>query len=261
MKLCRFALKSEPENIRAGVLHDQRVYETDGQMPEGVHELADIILLSPLGRAPSLRLFDQRVSPEVGAGLHYYYQNPALVFGPGAEISLPQAVNELDFEARIVTTTTADARDLQPDEAGEFCLGFSILIVMTSPALIHEERAFGAPSGASRDIGMCLGPFLVTPEELTDLLVEEAVARFAWNYRFDVNGEEVFRHAETEAPSFGELLSLSSQISPLYSSELIAAPALAKPALSETKLGRGLMAGDRLAVTIQGLGTLGVRIN
>jgi hypothetical protein len=134
------------------------------------------------------------------------------------------------------------------------------LIALYDQDLADHERTLGLPIGPSHDIGGALGPYLTTPEDLAEFTVGTDTTSFEWRYRINVNDTEVATGVQSGEPAFADLLHLVSDRRPVFPGEVIAWPAVNKPLLSESKLGRPLIETDRIEAVVDGLGTLVVRI-
>ncbi len=254
MKLCRFELRADLGVVRSGILHEDRLYETDGQNAIGVHELDAIRLLPPLGLPPTLRLFETFQDPDGARGLTYHFANPTRIYGPLSRIPLPDSLGEIDFEVRVATTITEAGSQIEEAEAERFLLGMTILLVLRATDLAEREAARGSAPGPSYDVGFGLGPFLVTPEDLRAQGGAD-VTRYRWPFRVQVN-DEVLGEGDEEAPcSFADMLTLASATGMVLPGELLASPPLLAPSMRR-KLDRGLLPGDKVRARVQGLDVL-----
>ena len=260
MKLCRFVLNDAPEHARSGVYHDGKVYETDGERAIGIHEPGKISLLPPLGTPPAARVFIEYRRPDGDVGLTYRFQNVASIAGPNGEVAMPPALIGLDFDLHVVGVVSEKAESVERHEGASFVLGYALMIVLYDPEMADQERALGLPMGPVYDVGGALGPFLTTPEDLAEFTVGTDTTSFEWRYRIKVNDAEVATGVQTGEPAFAELLHIVSDRRPIFPGEVLAWPAIKKPLLSDSPLGRPLIETDRIEAVVDGLGTLVVRI-
>jgi fumarylacetoacetate (FAA) hydrolase len=259
VKLCRFVLLDAPDHPRSGIYHDGKVYETDGERAIGIHEPGSLSLLTPLGTPPSLRLFQTYRRPSGEEGLTYRFANVTGLAGPNGEIEVVVGSRPLDFDAHVVGIVSERADMVEAHEAAEFVLGYALLIQLFDADLAEEERALEIPIGASHDFGGALGPYLTTPDDLTEFTLGSDPTEFVWNYRIRVNDDEVAAGTSEGAP-FSSLLLAASAGHAVSAGEVLGWPALAKPPLIESPLGRELLPADRLEVAVDGLGTLVARV-
>ena len=260
MKLCRFVLNDTPDDVRSGVYHDGKVYETDGQTATGIHEPRDIQMLPPIGVPPSLRLFERFDLPHGEAGLTYHYLNPTGLYGPNSEVPAPEYTQSLDFDVHIVGAVADTATMVDPEDAAGLVLGYAVLLVFVAADLAEMEQSRNLPPGPSKDCGMVLGPFLTTPDDLIEFTQDSNPPNFVWNYKVSVNDEMIKKGSTVAEFPFSSMIEFASRIRPLLPAEILAWPKLEKPAIEDSEFGRGLMPGDRVEVTVDGFGTLVARL-
>jgi fumarylacetoacetate (FAA) hydrolase len=260
VKLCRFVLLDAPEHPRSGIYHDGKVYETDGERAIGIHDPGSLSMLTPLGTPPAIRAFQSYRRPDGSEGLTFRFCNVTGLAGPNGEIAVNVGARALDFDVHVVGVVGDLAESVEAPEAAGYVLGYALLLELYDADLAEEERLLELPSGPSHDMGGALGPFLTTPDELTEFTVGSDPTNFGWNYRLRVNDAEVaVGSVESDFP-FSHLLSFASQARAVQAGEVLAWPALAKPPLLESGLERNLVSGDRIEAVVDGLGTLVARI-
>lgn len=252
-------LLDAPDHPRSGIYHDGKVYETDGERAIGIHEPTALSLLTPLGTPPALRLFQNYRRPNGEEALTYRFANVTGLAGPNGEIEANFGARLIDFDAHVVGIVSDRAEAIVGSEAAGFVLGYAILLQLYDTELADEERALEMPIGPSHDAGGALGPYLTTPDDLTEFTVGSDPTEFVWNYRIRVNEDEVATGSSADVP-FGTLLTAASGIHAVHAGEVVGWPALTKLPLTETKLGRPLVPTDRIEVTVDGLGTLVARL-
>ncbi len=240
--------------------YDGRFYETDGENAIGVHDPGAVRLLTPIGTAPTLRTFTVGWDVHGGLTLGYEYANPTTLVGATAEIDLSDYDGSLDFDARVVAIVHDGGRRLDAHEAARAVIGYSVLVQLYDPQGVDTARLEERTETPARDFGGFFGPFLVTPDDLTEAVVGGDQTRFLWGVEAKVNGEVVWTGQPTPVASFADMIVTASQSAELRSGELLAAPAFDKPRLDTTALGRSLLPGDQIAVTVEPLGTLVGRI-
>ncbi|MBS1707339.1 MAG: fumarylacetoacetate hydrolase family protein [Armatimonadetes bacterium] len=260
MKLVRFELIEQPGLARSGIFHDNRVYETDGDKAVGIHEPSAFHLLSPLGQATAVRVFETVAD---GAGeryLTYGYRHPGLVKGPISEIEMAPDVDGLDFDVHVAAVVSASGMSVEEQEAAGFLLGYTLVIAFNVPAVVEDDQMRGGSGAPGRDAGMVMGPFIVTPEEISDYLVAGETDVYAWPFQVRV-GEEVVAGGIVEAwPGFSTLVAQSTLVGAVAAGEVLVWPALPKPSLDTSALGRLLLPSDRVTFMVEGLGTLVAKV-
>lgn len=193
-------------------------------------------------------------------GLTYHYINPTDLYGSNSEVDMPAFTAELDFDVHVCGTVRDKAEMIESSDAPEYVLGYAILIVFYVPDLVEHEQQNGLPSGPSHDIGLVLGPFLTTPEDLIDHSLRANPTHYSFRYDIKVGEDQIAKNLYEPELSFGELLQFGSRIRPIQVGEVVAWPKLDKPPLETTPLGRNLTSGDRIEITVDGFGTLIARI-
>lgn len=238
MKFCRFELVAEPGSARTGIAYEGRVYETDGTNAIGIHEAADVRLLEPIGRAPSVRVF--RSGQTV-----FDYAHPAAMLGPNVEFPMPAGSERLGYVPSVAIVVGGAGRDVPTSEADDLVLGLTLCHVFT--ALIH-------PGGRALDAGYAVGPAIVTPDEfLEGSIREEAGAAYPdavtlWRNAVEVAQFELGRIV----PRPAKAIAVASESFPLLEGDLLVIP------LGEVDL--PVDSGDEIRLSGATLGSLTVRI-
>ncbi len=256
MKLVRFELVEQPGVHRSGIFHDNRVYETDGEKAVGIHEPSAYRLLSPIGTATGLRIFE---TVNDGAGnryLTYSHRHPGLVRGPLSEVEMSPDVDGLDFDVHVAAVVQATGMAVDEAEAPGFLLGYTMLVAFNVPAVVVDDQMRGGTGAPGRDAGMLMGPFLVTPEEIAEYLVSGEQDVYAWPYEVRVDDDVVAAGVVETWPGFSSLVVQSTLVGAVTAGEVMAWPALPKPPLEETTFGRLLLPSDRVSCIVEGIGTL-----
>ncbi len=261
MKLCRFILNDTPELARSGIYHDGKVYETDGENAVGIHDPGKLSLLTPLGATTAVRVFEAFRRPDGTESLTYRIQSTSGITGPNGILESPPTAHALDFDLHVVGVIADRAQAVEVLEAPSFVLGYALMIVLFDDDLAQEERTLGLPVGPSHDMGCALGPYLTTPEDLTEFSVGSDPTRFEWRCKIRVNNEDVATSVVPSDYAFSDFLAMSSERRTIQSGEVLAWPRAPKPPLADSPFGRNLLEGDRIEATVDGLGTLVVRID
>jgi len=256
MKLCRFALLDAPGQPRSGIFLDSRVYETDGLTPVGIHELGGLRLLSPVGTPPTIRAFSLDGQGRLG----YQYLNPTLLKGPLGEIEVPDWTEELDLEVSLAVVAQDTGRSVQEDEAAGFVLGFTLFLALVALDAKRFEAARGAEAIHYREVGLAAGPFLITPDGMPS---EPSAAGGGPQVELtiQINRELAWKQVvNLMVVPVGQMVQAASQYCPVVQGDLLVAPPWSKPPLPETHFGQYLRSGDSLAVSVEGLDSLHVRL-
>lgn len=252
MKLCRFRVGNDTA-VRAGVFHEGKVYETDGEKALGVFEPGDVQLLAPIAHAPSLRRFNAFTSRN--GRPKFEFGNPAALTGPETEIRFPQDASKLDFEIHIAAVIGTSESDLEPREADDYILGFTIL----NGWAVRDADRHGTPK--AWDFAATIGPFLVTPEELDDKVADKTNGkRYNLNMKALVNGEVVASSNLSQMEyTFAELLSEASRGAKLNEGDVISSGCAQGGSLLQVE-NEFLQSGDEVTILVERLGSLMNRV-
>jgi fumarylacetoacetate (FAA) hydrolase len=259
MRLCTFAREGRSA---PGRVEGERVVELDAQslaawLEAGGddladHALADVRLLAPVPRPPSVRdfyAFERHVATaRAQRGLEmapewyqipvFYFSNPAAVYGPEDEIVFPPESAARDYELEAAAVVGGAGR----------IAGFTILNDWSARDLQKMEMAVGLGPAKGKDFATSLGPVLVTPDELGDLQLE-MVAR--------VNGEERSRGNLGEMNwSWEQLLEHAGRNTRLLPGDVLGSGTVGTGCILEHADGRWLQSGDVVELEIERIGVL-----
>ncbi|MFC4948836.1 fumarylacetoacetate hydrolase family protein [Pseudonocardia sp. GCM10023141] len=187
--------------------------------PAEVVALADVTLLAPLPRPPSVRdslgFLDHLRGCYQALGrptdLHEaWYQTPAFYFanvgsivGPHTDVAIPPGCAMFDFELEVGAVIGRGGRDLHPDTAGAHIVGYTLFNDWSARDVQLRDSAQGIGMGKSKDSASTLGPALVTVDELDPAALELSVT---------LNGEELTRGGLTGMDwSFAEMVAFASR--------------------------------------------------
>jgi fumarylacetoacetate (FAA) hydrolase len=300
----RRAVAAEPALAHNSVLHRRPVTTLDDHLAAGlrVAALADLVdgfaprsafeddeavLASPdlrfgppILRPPSLRdfyAFERHVRtvwerrggevPEAWYRLPiFYFGNVSEIRGPGDPVWAPAASEELDFELEVAAIVDTPAMDLSADRAAEAIGGFTIFNDWSARDLQRDETTVRLGPAKGKDFAASLGPWIVTPDELTTAWSGDAGGRDGGASGPDlamtaeVNGLETSRGRWSDAQfSFAEMLARASADVHLRPGDLIGSGTVGTGCLLEVRdstLGRYLQPGDEVTLRIERLGAL-----
>jgi fumarylacetoacetate (FAA) hydrolase len=225
--------------------------ETGGE-DVGEQVLADVRLLAPVPRPPSVRdfyAFERHVrSARAQRGLEmapewyqlpvFYFSNPAAIGGPNDEISFPPESSAWDYELEAAAVIGAGGK----------IAGFTVMNDWSARDLQKMEMAVGLGPAKGKDFATSLGPVLVTPDELGDLRLA-MIAR--------VNGEERSRGdlGEIHWP-WEELAAHAARNTRLVTGDVLGSGTVGTGCILEHGDGRWLQPGDVVELEIEGIGVL-----
>lgn len=241
---------------------------------EMVLPLDEVRLVAPLPRPNSLRdfyAFEQHVATanrNRGRDVPYawyempvfYFGNHMAIYGPGADIPLPRT-KALDYELEIACVIGRAGRDIAEEDAEEYIAGFTIMNDWSARDLQREEMAVGLGPAKGKDFATALGPWLVTPDELSDVALGDG--RYNLPMLARVNGEERSRGNFRDIYyTFAQMIARASRDATLYPGDVLGSGTVGTGCLLELTAGQGpwLEPDDVVELEIARLGVLKNRV-
>jgi uncharacterized protein (TIGR00369 family) len=149
--------------------------------PSAVAQLAEVTLLAPIPRPPSIRdpecFLDSTGYFQVaqGAGRQlsnawsripgFYFACPARVLGPYDDAN-PSGRAWQDRELEVAAVIGTGGRDLAVEQAEQAIIGYTIFSDLSARDVQQLEGRLAIGQGDGKNTGVTLGPYLVTPDEL-----------------------------------------------------------------------------------------------
>jgi fumarylacetoacetate (FAA) hydrolase len=190
----------------------------------------------------------------------FYFSNTAGIVGPGVEIRKPAETNELDYELEVAVVIGRVGGDIALDEADEFIAGFTILNDWSARDIQRREMKVGLGPAKGKDFATSIGPFLVTPDDLADRIVESKNGnRYDLTMTATVNGKEYSRgNLKDMNWTFAELIVHASRNTVLKPGDLIGSGTVGTGCITEFADGiyPWLQPGDLVRLEVERLGTL-----
>lgn len=246
VKLVRYRLGHD---VAYGLVRDQAVHHLASDLwaePNPgplVASLDEVELLAPcqptkivaIGRNYAAHAAER--GAQIPAEPLFFLEPPSAVIGPGATIQYPDHLShEVHHEAELAVVIGRQARRVSQQEASAFVWGYTCANDVTARDLQSRDGQW--TRGKGFDSFCPLGPWIVPNLDTSDLRV-----------RCRVNGE-LRQDGRTRDMIFsiGELIAYVSAVMTLEPGDVI---------LTGTPSGVGpLLPGDRVAVEIEGIGTL-----
>jgi fumarylacetoacetate (FAA) hydrolase len=246
-------------------------YSPEQGEDEAVWDAADLTFGPPVLRPPSVRdfyAFEQHVGtmwqrrghdiPEAWYRLPiFYFSNTSEIRGPGEPVWAPSGSAELDFELEVAAVVDTPAVDLAADRAEEAIGGYLIMNDWSARDLQREETTVRLGPAKGKDFAISIGPWLVTPDELSDARSEKG---YNLVMTADINGEEISRGTWSAAHfSFGDMLSRASADVRLRAGDNLGSGTVGSGCLLEVKderFGRWLEPGDVVVLRVDRIGEL-----
>ncbi len=176
------------------------------------------------------------------------------VIGPDAPIRFPKWSNRLDYEAELAIVIGRTAKDVSPDEAESYIMGYSVFNDISGRSLTivgdREEREgdrfYDWLAGKWFDTFAAFGPSIVTSDDIGDPHNLQLTLSLNGEQRQKTNtGQMIYDCFET--------LSFFSHLTTLEPGDIIAT---GTPAGVGSSTGRFLQPGDVIEASIDGIGTL-----
>ncbi len=101
----------------------------------------------------------------------FYFTNHNAVQGPGEIWCMPDHFQQLDFELEAAVVIGRKGRNIRAVEADKYIAGYMIMNDMSARTLQMEEMKLNLGPAKGKDFSTVIGPYLVTPDELSHKLV------------------------------------------------------------------------------------------
>ena len=250
-----------------------------------VEPVKDFTLLAPVPRPTSCRdgyAFRQHVaSARRNRGVDmikefdqypiFYFTNHNAVQGPGDIYCMPDHFQQLDFELEVAIVIGKEGRNIKAKDADAYIAGFTIMNDLSARKLQMEEMLLNLGPAKGKDFSTVIGPWLVTPDELSPYLVPAKQGHVGNNYNLSmkcwVNDKLVSEGNVKDMDwTFAEIIERCSYGVTIFPGDVIGSGTVGTGCFLELN-GTGklhdpnyepqwLQANDTVKMTIDGLGTL-----
>jgi len=250
-----------------------------------VEPVKDFTLLAPVPRPTSCRdgyAFRQHVaSARRNRGVEmikefdqypiFYFTNHNAVQGPGDIYCMPDHFQQLDFELEVAIVIGKEGRNIKAKDADAYIAGFTIMNDLSARKLQMEEMLLNLGPAKGKDFSTVIGPWLVTPDELSAYLVPAKEGHVGNNYNLSmkcwVNDILVSEGNVKDMDwTFAEIIERCSYGVTIFPGDVIGSGTVGTGCFLELN-GTGklhdpnyqpqwLRANDTVKMTIDGLGTL-----
>ncbi len=246
-----------------------------------VTPLGDVRLLPPLA-APTVRDFvafeehvegvrrsvdgQQGVVAEWYEAPTFYFSNPYALVGAHDDVPVPPGSTLLDFELEVAVVVGRDGASLTPDQAADAVFGYTVLNDWSARDLQRREMKVSLGPVKGKDSATTLGPWLVTADELDQLVDEDGF--LALELRVSVNDEPVGQDLLSNMGwPFPELIAYASRGTVVRAGDVLGSGTCGNGGcLAELWGLRGelspppLRPGDVVEMTVEGIGTIRNRV-
>ena len=250
-----------------------------------IEPIKDFSLLAPVPRPTSCRdgyAFRQHVeSARRNRGVEmikefdqypiFYFTNHNAVQGPGDVYCMPDHFQQLDFELEVAIVIGKEGRNIKAKNAEAYIAGFTIMNDLSARKLQMEEMLLNLGPAKGKDFSTVIGPWLVTPDELSAYLVPAKQGHVGNNYNLSmkcwVNDKLVSEGNVKDMDwTFAEIIERCSYGVTIFPGDVIGSGTVGTGCFLELN-GTGklnnpnyepqwLQANDTVKMTIDGLGTL-----
>jgi fumarylacetoacetate (FAA) hydrolase len=116
----------------------------------------------------------------------FYFTNHQAVEGPGSVYCMPDHFEQLDFELEIAIVIGKKGRNIKASEADAYIAGFTIMNDMSARKLQMEEMLLNLGPAKGKDFSTVIGPWLVTPDELSNKVAPTKAGHVGLNYNLEM---------------------------------------------------------------------------
>jgi 2-keto-4-pentenoate hydratase/2-oxohepta-3-ene-1,7-dioic acid hydratase in catechol pathway len=239
-----------PGSIRDAMSFETHVINSTRVIGLGPYAKVDRLAERFLGKRFSLA---HRASGTFYKQPPYYKSNPRSVVGPEAEVRIPAYSERFDYELEWGIVIGSQGVDIPPHRAREHIAGYTIFNDFSARDAQKKEMGgrLGPAKGKDFDTGNAIGPWLVTPDELSDPYNLTMVAR--------VNGAEWSRGStSTMHWRWEDLIAHISASETLYPGDFIGSGTVGNGCGLEH--GSYLKSGDVVELEVEGIGVLRNRV-
>ena len=201
----------------------------------------------------------------------FYFTNHNAVQGPGDIYCMPDHFQQLDFELEVAIVIGKEGRNIKAKDADAYIAGFTIMNDISARKLQMEEMLLNLGPAKGKDFSTVIGPWLVTPDELSPYLVPAKQGHVGNNYNLSmkcwVNDILVSEGNVKDMDwTFAEIIERCSYGVTIFPGDVIGSGTVGTGCFLELN-GTGklhdpnyvpqwLQANDTVKMTIDGLGTL-----
>lgn len=246
--------------------------------PTATVPLADVRLLAPIPRPPSIRdslcFLDHMRNCQAALGTGrllvdtwyripaFYFACPATVLGPCDDAPAAPGSAWQDFELEIAAVIGSGGKDLTVEQAEKAIIGYTIFNDWSARDLQQMESQLGIGQGKGKDSGVTLGPYLVTPDELEPYRHPSDPGKLDLRVTALVNDKVIGSGSTAQMDwTFGEVISYASRGVTLNPGDIIGSGTVPTCTLVEHLNPTALESfpgwlhdGDVVTLQVQGLG-------
>ncbi|KAA3616733.1 MAG: fumarylacetoacetate hydrolase family protein [Calditrichaeota bacterium] len=272
-------------NLDAGLVKTQEIYKAITEGRTNIH-ISDSTLTAPITNPPSCRdayAFRQHVAtarrnrgvpmiPEFDSYPVFYFTNHNAIYGSGEIIVENDHLLNLDFELEAAVVIGKKGKNIQSADADKYIAGYTIMNDFSARQLQMEEMKLSLGPAKGKDFATAIGPYIVTPDELEK---QKITTDFGDKYNLKMqafhNGKKISSgNLKDMNWTFAEIIERVSYGAEIYPGDVIGSGTVGTgcylelngtAALEAQENGENftpiwLQAGDKIELTIEGLGRL-----
>jgi len=190
-----------------------------------------------------------------------FFQNVDAIIGPDDEIVYPDHLTrEMDYELEMLAVIGKPGKFFSPEDAVEHIAGFTIFNDWSCRDLQRDEMAAGLGPAKGKDSATSLGPYVVTPDELT---IKDG--KLFANCVLKVNGEKwMENNASIAHHSWGAMIERASRDSRIVPGDVLGSGTVSGGTIGEAMRNglpaRWLKPGDVVEIDVEGIGVLRTKL-
>lgn len=188
----------------------------------------------------------------------FYFSNPCSLKGHLEPVKRPAATRELDFELEVGCVIGRQVQDASGDAAEAAIFGYFVLNDFSARDLQRQEMKCMLGPAKGKDFATAIGPYVVTPDELTDVRV--GPGRYDLTMLARKNGREISRGNFKDVYfDFTRMIERAARDVTLYPGDLFGSGTVGTGCILELgaeKTDGWLQPGDTIELEIERLGVL-----
>jgi 2-keto-4-pentenoate hydratase/2-oxohepta-3-ene-1,7-dioic acid hydratase in catechol pathway len=188
----------------------------------------------------------------------FYFSSPHAMLGPYEDLPMPPSCQRLDYEVEVAAVIGRDGRDIKANDSARYIAGYMVMNDWSARDVQRREMALNMGPHKGKDFGTTIGPMMVTPDELADVVKGKA---FDLPMTASVNGVEYTRGNLADIHySFEEFVEYESRGANVRAGDLIGSGTCATGCILELSTNNGeekypwLKVGDVVEIEVARLG-------
>lgn len=121
-----------------------------------------------IGIALNYKDLAEQMNREISGAPLFFFKAPSAIIGPYEPIEIPRNLKRVDYEAELVVVIKDIARNITPNEAWNYILGYTIGNDVTSREIQYQDGRTLHSWSKSLDTFAPIGPWIVTSDEIDD---------------------------------------------------------------------------------------------